>query len=112
MFYVEKTLEISAAHKLKLDYISKCRNLHGHNWLVRIYCRAEELDKNGMVYDFTHLKHKVLDQLDHECLNDVLGVNPTAENIAKWIAEQIGEKCWRVKVQESIGNVAIYEVEE
>jgi 6-pyruvoyltetrahydropterin/6-carboxytetrahydropterin synthase len=45
-------------------------------------------------------------------LNDVLGVNPTAENIAKWIAEQIGEKCWRVKVQESIGNVAIYEVEE
>ena len=65
-----------------------------------------------MVYDFTHLKHKVLDQLDHECLNDVLDVNPTAENIAKWIAEQIGEKCWRVKVQESIGNVAIYEVEE
>ena len=34
MFYVKKRLEISASHRLDLDYPSKCANLHGHNWIV------------------------------------------------------------------------------
>lgn len=43
-------------------------------------------------------------------MNDVMGdINPTAENMAKWIADQLGEKCFKVVVQESEGNVAIYE---
>lgn len=111
MYYVKKELEISAAHKLALDYDSKCQNLHGHNWRVVIYCRSAVLDKNGMVYDFTHLKSKISGLLDHQYLNDVLKINPTAENIARWVAEQIGKKCYRVVVQESAGNTAAYEVE-
>ena len=59
MYYVKKRLEISAAHNLKLDYESKCENLHGHNWIIVIYCRSEELDKNGMVLDFTVIKKKI-----------------------------------------------------
>ena len=55
MYYVRKTLEISSCHQLYLDYESKCENLHGHNWKVNVYCRAEKLDSNGMVCDFTEI---------------------------------------------------------
>ena len=109
MFRVKKRMEIAGAHSLKLDYESKCQNLHGHNWIVTVYCQAEELDDNGMVMDFTHIKRAVHDKLDHKHLNEVVEFNPTAENIAKWIADEIGEKCYKVEVQESEGNVATYE---
>ena len=36
MYYVTKRIEISAAHKLSLDYESKCTSLHGHNWIVTV----------------------------------------------------------------------------
>ena len=111
MYYVTKRMEISAAHRLNLDYVSMCQNLHGHNWIITVHCRAEKLDDNGMVFDFTHLKTKVHKVLDHQNLNEVLKCNPTAENIARWVAETIGPKCWRVEVQESEGNIAAYEVE-
>ena len=48
--------------------------------------------------------------LDHQVLNDVVPFNPTAENIAKWICDQVPH-CYRVEVQESKGNVAIYEID-
>ena len=101
-------MEISAAHRLTLDYESKCTQLHGHNWLITVYCKSAELNANGMVVDFTIIKQMIKDRLDHQVLNDVLPCNPTAENIARWICEQIPQ-CYKVEVQESRGNVAIYE---
>lgn len=108
MYYIKKRLEISAAHRLALDYESKCSNLHGHNWIITVYCKSAELDANGMVTDFSNVKHAITDRLDHKVLNDVLPFNPTAENIAHWITEQI-PNCYKAEVQESEGNVAIYE---
>ena len=70
-------------------------------------CEAEKLNANGMVEDFTTIKELVTSQLDHSNLNEVLPFNPTAENIARWICEQI-PTCIRVDVQESEGNVASY----
>ena len=108
MFIVKKRMEIAGAHRLNLNYESKCANLHGHNWIVTVWCKSQTLDDNGMVIDFTHIKREVQDKLDHKFLNDVVEFNPTAENIAKWVCEQIPH-CYRVSVQESEGNVATYE---
>ncbi len=108
MYTVKKRIEIAGAHQLKLPYPSKCARLHGHNWIIEVTCQREELDENGMVVDFSKIKEVVM-QLDHQYLNAILkGINPTAENIAKWIADQI-PYCVKVSVQESEGNLAIYE---
>lgn len=101
-------MEISASHRLRLSYPSKCENLHGHNWIITVYCRAKELNEDGMVIDFTQIKEAVHAKLDHQNLNDVLPFNPTAENIAHWICEQLAT-CYKVEVRESEGNTAIYE---
>ncbi|MBR5657459.1 MAG: 6-carboxytetrahydropterin synthase QueD [Prevotella sp.] len=108
MYYIEKTFEISASHQLALSYQSKCCQMHGHNWKITVYCRSKELNKDGMVIDFSEVKKRIKRPLDHQNLNQVLPFNPTAENIARWITEQIPE-CYKARVQESDGNVAIYE---
>lgn len=107
MYYVTKQFEISASHRLELDYESKCSALHGHNWIITVHCRAEQLNANGMVTDFTHIKTLISDRLDHTCLNDVLSFNPTAENIARWIVDSV-PNCYRADVRESEGNSASY----
>lgn len=61
-----------------------------------------------MVVDFKCIKESVFDKLDHKHLNDVLPFNPTSENIAKWICEQI-PYCYKVSLQETTGNWACYE---
>ena len=66
-----------------------------------------------MVCDFTRIKKSVTEALDHQDITDriVLNgvrVNPTAENIALFVATLIGDCCIEVSVQESEGNVAIW----
>ena len=94
MYYISKRIEISYAHQLVLDYESKCTHLHGHNGVVTVFCCAETLDHNGMVTDFTHVKDRV-------------NFNTTAENMARWICEQV-PNAYKVMFQESEGNIAVY----
>ena len=61
-----------------------------------------------MVTDFSHIKRLITDELDHKNLNDVLPFNPTAENIARWVCGRVPH-CFKVEVQESEGNTAIFE---
>ncbi|MEM4368369.1 MAG: 6-carboxytetrahydropterin synthase QueD, partial [Candidatus Anstonellales archaeon] len=91
--YVES--QFSSAHYLRM-YKGKCENLHGHNWKVGVYIGAQKLNSIGMVLDFKDLKKilkKVLDKLDHKLLNKEVNFfktnQPTAENIARYIYENI-----------------------
>jgi 6-pyruvoyltetrahydropterin/6-carboxytetrahydropterin synthase len=108
MYYVEKTLEVSASHQLKLNYKSPCNNLHGHTYKITVYCKSKELDENGMVVDFKVISELIKNLLDHKNLNDFFNFNTTSENIAKYICDLI-KNCYKVKVSESPNNVAIYE---
>ena len=108
MYTVIKRMEVSAAHSLNLSYQSKCEKLHGHNWINTVYCRAKELNADGMVVDYSNIKQTVKEKLDHRNINEVLPFNPTAANMARWICSQI-PACFKVEVQESESNIAIYE---
>lgn len=110
MYFVSKRMEVAGCHHLKLSYPSKCSNLHGHNWIITVFCKAPKLNKDGMVVDFKKVKEKIHGYLDHGNFNDLLPFNPTAENIAKWVTEQIPE-CYKATVQESEGNIATYVVD-
>ena len=119
-YSVSKRMEIAGAHRLNLDYKSPCTNLHGHNWIITVYCGATRLNHNGMIVDFRYIKELIHDRLDHENINEVLGdINPTAENIANWVMNTLNTRfkdlkqldgcdaeCYKVTVQESEGNVA------
>ena len=109
MYFVRKRLEIAAAHSLSLSYGSKCTNLHGHNWIMTIYCKAEKLNENGMVVDFSHIKDMLNEKMDHKILNRVFDFNPTAENLARWVVENV-PNCYRAEIQESEDNFAAYEI--
>jgi 6-pyruvoyltetrahydropterin/6-carboxytetrahydropterin synthase len=109
MYYLKKKMEVAGAHHLNLDYSSKCSNIHGHNWVVTIYCKSEILDKNGMIVDFTSIKN-IVNQLDHQNINNVVGMNPTAENLARWLCEQI-PYCYRIDISETENNEASYVLE-
>ena len=112
-YIVSKRMEIAGSHCLKLNYESACSRLHGHNWIITVYVQSDYKDENGMVIDFKHIKNKIHDKLDHQNLSEIFDFNPTAENIAEWIAGEIdliraGASCNKVEVQESEGNIAIW----
>ena len=97
MFDLTVESQFSAAHQLR-GYKGKCEALHGHNWRVQVTLSSEKLDDIGMVLDFHELKsitNEVLAPLDHSFLNDVFPfteINPSSENMAKWIYESIRKK--------------------
>lgn len=111
MYYVSKRMEISSAHSLNLSYESKCEALHGHNYIVIVHCKSKTLNTDGMVTDFTKIKRDISGALDHRNLNEIFDFNPSAENIARWICDQV-ENAYKVEIWESENNKAIYERDE
>lgn len=104
---VVKTFD--AAHFLP-DYDGKCRNMHGHTWKVEVSWNFAELGQGGypgMARCFAELKQQVCDVLpDHQCLNEVWDWVPTAENIARWLCEEVDAD--EVRVWESATACATY----
>jgi len=96
MYQVSIETHFSAAHRLR-NYRGRCENLHGHNWKVEVTVSAEVLDEAGMVIDFSILKQKtklIADQLDHQYLNELppfADINPSSENVAAYIHDQLSQ---------------------
>ena len=121
MFELDITRDFSAAHSLR-GYNGNCSLLHGHNWTVQVFVRAEKLDSVGIAMDFKLLKkelNELLDELDHKNLNDLPAfkeMNPTSENIARYlygrlkdvVAKEPGAQLARVRVCESPSSGASY----
>jgi 6-pyruvoyltetrahydropterin/6-carboxytetrahydropterin synthase len=84
----------SGAHRLRYLH-GKCEELHGHNWKVELAVVSDRLNNEGVVVDFQILKQKLektLKSLDHTYLNDLpyfSGKEPSSENIAKYIFDQM-----------------------
>jgi len=87
----------SSAHQLR-GYKGKCENLHGHNWKVQVYVTSNQLNEIDLVIDFHEVKdmtNQIISKLDHTMLNNVYPfteINPSSENLARWIFESLKEK--------------------
>jgi 6-pyruvoyltetrahydropterin/6-carboxytetrahydropterin synthase len=120
VFEVYVQTHFSAAHSLR-GYQGDCARMHGHNWIIEVYVKCRELDGVGIGIDFRDIKEtvkKVLQGLDHFDLNELPAfqeVNPTSENIAKYLYSEIGKiinsdvvSVSKVKVCETPGAGAFY----
>ena len=118
MYEVKVKSKFSSAHYLR-GYRGKCEELHGHNWHVEVTCNAGELNNIGMVVDFGELKkwlNEIVQGLDHKHLNELeyfKTVNPTSENIAKYLYDNLtgkipGAKINTVTVWETDSSAATY----
>jgi 6-pyruvoyltetrahydropterin/6-carboxytetrahydropterin synthase len=120
MYEIKIESSFSGAHRLR-GYDGQCENLHGHNWKVEIFVSSWELGEDGMVLDFRRLKQatqKVLEILDHKYLNEIpyfAEINPSSENIAKYIFDRVRERLGKSRARvtkvtawESAGDCASY----
>ena len=121
MYEVTIETHFSSAHRLR-QYDGECERLHGHNWDVKVSVASQKLDDLGMVIDFKELKaetNKLMDKFDHRYLNEVppfTELNPTTENIARYIFDELSRsintdsaRVSKVTVWESPTSYASYE---
>jgi 6-pyruvoyltetrahydropterin/6-carboxytetrahydropterin synthase len=106
-----RRIEFDAAHRV-LEHESKCKNLHGHRYVIEASFSADGLDSLGRVVDFGVIKERLGEWVDKnwdhttilfdkdkalgKAINEIteqtvfyLPVNPTAENMAKYLLEKI-----------------------
>lgn len=110
----------SAAHSL-MGYTGDCARIHGHNWMVEVFVRCKKLNEIGIGIDFRDINESlkdVLQGLDHCYLNELppfQKVNPSSENIAKYLYQELAKKLnsgdvkvSKVKVSETPNAGALY----
>jgi len=120
IFEIYVQTHFSAAHALK-GYPGDCARVHGHNWIIDVFVRCNELNEIGIGIDFREIKDSVkgvLKNLDHFNLNDLpvfQDINPTSENIARFLYRELSKqlntdsiKISKIKVSETPGAGAFY----
>ena len=114
----------SSAHQLR-GYKGKCENLHGHNYKIEIYARGSELNNIGLLVDFVELKaaaDEIVQYLDHRNINELppfdKELNPSAENLARFILERVARRVtddrvqiYKVRCFETPTSIATYQVD-
>jgi 6-pyruvoyltetrahydropterin/6-carboxytetrahydropterin synthase len=114
MYEVSVDETFAAAHNLR-GYKGKCENLHGHNYKVRVTLAGPEVDSVGLLYDFVHLKQviqSVIRSLDHKYLNELSPfdvVNPSAENIARYIYDQTAKQLHQAPNGAEVSSITVWE---
>lgn len=113
---IYKEFSFEAAHRLpNVPAGHKCARLHGHSFQVTLVVSGEVGEHSGWVMDFGDIKKAfkpIWEQLDHHYLNDIEGLaNPTSENLARWIWQQLKpllpELC-RIEIRETCTSGCIY----
>lgn len=120
MYEVTVTTTISASHHLR-GYNGKCENAHGHNYKVEATVRTDKLDRTGLALDFSVLRERlnqVTGKFDHTDLNqapDFKKLNPSSENLARLIYNQLKSKIKEIHVElvsvrvcETEGSCVVY----
>jgi 6-pyruvoyltetrahydropterin/6-carboxytetrahydropterin synthase len=124
MFEINISDRFAASHQLRRPDGSY-ESLHRHDWHVQITYTGEKLDESGLLVDFTVVRarlREVLAGLDGRQLNDLptfADRNPSAENVAVHIADQLAAaplvapgpgspRLFAVAVEEEPGCVARY----
>lgn len=116
MFEVSVDAAFAAAHSLR-GYQGKCEDLHGHNYRVRLVVSGKELDKIGLLQDFTVLKRVlrgIVDKLDHKHLNELPPfdkINPSAENLARFIHDETARQLAGQLGEASLASVTVWETD-
>lgn len=126
------THEFAAAHRI-FGHRGKCKNLHGHNYKVKMVLETEPLNTLGMVMDFAEAKdlfggwidqnwdHKLLlfckDPItEQDWLREhglvVLAFNPTAENMAQFLFEKFNKIIEEGNWQGKITAITVFETEK
>ena len=94
MMEIRKSFAIEAAHRLpNVPPGHKCARLHGHSFNVEIAVGGPLDPQKGWISDYADIKQTfqpIYDQLDHNYLNDIPGLqNPTSEILAMWIWDKL-----------------------
>lgn len=85
-----------AAHHLTA-YRGAPEPVHGHSWTVEAVLEADELDAEGMAFDFVEVKgalRRLVERFDHGDVNAVPPFDresPTTEHLARWFHERLAE---------------------
>lgn len=106
-----------SAHYLpNVPVTHKCRQMHGHTYMMVIFVEGEPHDKHGWVMDFAALKmviDPIIQMVDHKLLNNVAGLeNPTCELLAVWLWDKIKKdipSLKKIELNETPTSGVIYE---
>ncbi len=112
-FQISVDRTFSAAHQLRL-YDGALEPVHGHDWRVTVTVESAALDAIGVVMDFHELQRRlgrIVEPWNGRHLNEspaFQSLNPSAENVARHIAESIGPlpegvRLYSVEITESPG---------
>ncbi len=124
MFQILFDAEFCAAHSISIGGAQE--PVHGHNWRVEAVIEGDTLDHDGLLCDFhtaQHVLREIVAPFDNNNLNELPPfdrTNPTAEHVARFIAEslqeQLGEalapnaRVVSVSVTEAPGCRALYRI--
>ncbi|HVF18471.1 MAG TPA: 6-carboxytetrahydropterin synthase QueD [Steroidobacteraceae bacterium] len=117
--HIFRAFTIEAAHRLpNVPQGHKCSRLHGHSFRIELQLSGDVDAHSGWIMDFADVKaafQPTFDRLDHHYLNEIAGLeNPTSENLARWIWEQLKPALpllSKVTVHETCTSGSVYDGE-